>query len=245
MALYGIREAPRAWNILFTSWLVSFGFTQSLVDHAVFTISVTDFLYILAIYVDDCILVGRNGPFILNFKTAFSLRFDIEDLGPASSLLGCYIVRDRVFRTLTFSQSQYVEDIRDHFGMTTCNPSPTPMSSKPTANNILDLPLDVKSFLFSSLVGKLLYCANMTRPDIFALVSLLSRHMSSPTARHWEQAKRILRYLSGTMDFGLTFSGSISPELLIWQESSFPDGIDRRSRISMMPDGLVSWASKL
>ena len=104
-ALYGIREAPRAWNILFTSWLVSFGFTQSLVDPAVFTISVTDFLYILAIYVDDCILVGCNGPCILNFKAAFSLRFDIEDLGPDSWLLGCSIVRDRVLRTLTFSQS--------------------------------------------------------------------------------------------------------------------------------------------
>ena len=34
-ALYVIREAPRAWNALFTSWLCSFGFTQSLVDPTV------------------------------------------------------------------------------------------------------------------------------------------------------------------------------------------------------------------
>ena len=126
-ALYCIREAPRAWNIFFTFWRVSFGFTQSLVDPAVFTIFVTDFLYLLAIYVDDCILVGRTGPFILNFKAASSLRFDIENLGPASWLLGRSIVRDRVLRTLTFSQSHYVEDIRDHVGITTCNP-PRPYS---------------------------------------------------------------------------------------------------------------------
>jgi hypothetical protein len=36
-ALYGIREAPKAWNELFTSWLIDFGFVQSLVDPGVFT----------------------------------------------------------------------------------------------------------------------------------------------------------------------------------------------------------------
>jgi hypothetical protein len=50
------------------------------------------------------------------------------------------------------------------------------------------------------------------------------------------------------MDFCLTFFGSISPELLIWQDSSFADGVDRCSRtgfISIMSGGPVSWASKL
>jgi hypothetical protein len=143
-------------------------------------------LYILAIYVDDCLLVGRTGPFILAIKASFGLRFDIEDLGPASWLLGCSIVRGRVLRNLTLSQSLYMEDIRDHFGMSCCHPSPIPISSKPTLNVLLDLPLDVKTFPFPSLIGKLLYRANMSRPDISDDVSLLNRHMSSPTARHWE-----------------------------------------------------------
>jgi hypothetical protein len=37
-ALYGIREAPRAWNVLFKSWLISYGFSQSHVNPTVFTI---------------------------------------------------------------------------------------------------------------------------------------------------------------------------------------------------------------
>jgi hypothetical protein len=247
-ALYGIREAPRAWNSLFSSWLVSFGFSQSSVDPAIFTITSSSFLYVLAVYVDDSILVGRNSPFISTFKSAFSARFDIDDLGPASWLLGCSITRDRVNHTLTFSQSQYVEDILEHFGMSTCTPTSTPMAAKLSTDSLLDQPLDVKAFPFSSLIGKLLYCANMTRPDISASVSLLSRHMTSPTCRHWEQAKRILRYVSGTKHYCLTFSGSISLEPLIWQDSSFADGIDRRSRtgfITMMSGGPVSWSSRL
>jgi hypothetical protein len=36
--LYGIRETPRPWNAMFTSWLESYGFEQSLVDLCFFTI---------------------------------------------------------------------------------------------------------------------------------------------------------------------------------------------------------------
>ncbi len=71
-----------------------------------------------------------------------------------------------------------------------------------------------QGFPFSSLIGKLMYCANMTRPDISAAVSFHSRFMSSPTERHWEMAKRVLRYVSGTKDYCLTFTGTISTNLL-------------------------------
>jgi histone deacetylase 1/2 len=57
-ALYGIREAPKAWNSLVTEWLVDYGFTQSLVDPGVFTFNHGPLLYIVALYVDDSILVG-------------------------------------------------------------------------------------------------------------------------------------------------------------------------------------------
>jgi hypothetical protein len=117
------------------------------------------------------------------------------------------------------------------------------MSSKLTIDPLLDHSLDVKLFPFASLLGKLLYYANMTRPNMSAAVSLLSRFMTSSTSRHWEQAKRVLRYVSGTKDHCLFFTTSISPKLLIWQDSSFADGVDRRSRtgfISMMCGGPVS-----
>ena len=44
-------------------------------DLIVCTILRDSLLYILAVYVDDCILVGKEGTFILNFKTDFSLCF--------------------------------------------------------------------------------------------------------------------------------------------------------------------------
>ncbi len=74
-ALYGIREAPRAWNSLLNDWLISVGFKQSKVDPAVYTIMNKSKIYIFAVYVDDCILVGMQGSFIVNFKKIFSSRF--------------------------------------------------------------------------------------------------------------------------------------------------------------------------
>jgi hypothetical protein len=155
-ALYGIRETPRAWNALFGSWLISFGVSQFFVDPSMITIISSDFLYVLVVYVDDSILVGRNGPFIFVFKAAFAARFDIKVLGPTSWLLGCSITRDRPNRILTLSQSQYVEDILEQFGVSTCSSAATPMSAKPSTDALLDQPLDVKAFPFASLLGKLL-----------------------------------------------------------------------------------------
>jgi hypothetical protein len=180
-ALYGIREDPRAWNALLTSWLISCGFKQSLVDLGVFTIYYESLLYILTEYVDDSILVGRAGKFTYRFKLDLSNRFKIEDLGPASWLLGCNIEHDRVQKILQLGQSQYVSEILEDYSMATCSTVGTPMvgttSSSPNSSD----PLNTKLFPFPQMIGNLLYCSNCTRPDITVAVNHLSRPMSHPT----------------------------------------------------------------
>ncbi len=73
-------------------------------DPGVFTTFYEQLLYILVVYVDDSILICKMRKFITDFKAAFASRFAIEDLGPATWLLGCRIVRDRERRTLEFGQ---------------------------------------------------------------------------------------------------------------------------------------------
>ena len=53
--------------------------------------------------------------------------------------------------------------------------------------------------LFRSLIGSLRYLS-ITRLDIVYSVGLLSRYMEKPKESHWLIAKRILRYIKGTMD---------------------------------------------
>jgi hypothetical protein len=83
----------------------------------------------------------------------------------------------------------------------------------------------------------------MTRPDISIAVSLLNRAPLGAT----EQAKHFLRYVSGPKNYCLAFTGTISTNLLTWQDSSFADGVDHRSRISfiaMISREAFSWSNE-
>jgi hypothetical protein len=83
------------------------------------------------------------------------------------------------------------------------------MATTPSKDMSKNAPLDRKSYAFAKLIGKLLYCSICTRPDITMAVNHTSRYMTSATVRHWEQAKRVLRYLSGTLQHSLVFNGKL------------------------------------
>jgi hypothetical protein len=193
------------------SWHVSDGFIQSLVDPGVFTFFVEKLIYILAVYDDDSILTRKAKKFFADFKTVFSERFKIKDLGLAPWLLGYRIDRDREKRILQLSQDQHVSEIIEEFGMGSSTLVGTPMAAKTVSKLEYDKRMDTKFFPFATLIEKLLYCSNCTRPDITANVNNLSRYMSMCTMQQWDQAKRVLRYLNGTRIFCLTFNGNISP----------------------------------
>ena len=58
--------------------------------------------------------------------------------------------------------------------------------------------------MYRQLVGSLIYLT-LTRPDIFYLVGVVSRYMSNPNKPHLDAVKRILRYVKGTINFGILY----------------------------------------
>ena len=59
---------------------------------------------------------------------------------------------------------------------------------------------------FSSATGSLLYLSKCTRLDITHSVMVLTRSMSKPGPRAMSNLKRVLRYLTGTVSIGITYS---------------------------------------
>ncbi|XP_062104178.1 uncharacterized mitochondrial protein AtMg00810-like [Humulus lupulus] len=101
--------------------------------------------------------------------------------------------------------------------------------------------------VFRSLLGALQYLCH-TRPDIAYAVNKLSQFIQEPTTKHWRGAKRVLRYLKGTITHGIHIG--LNDRLSIVGDSDAdwaccPD--DRKSVAGycvFLGDALVSWSSK-
>ena len=94
-------------------------------------------------------------------------------------------------------------------------------------------------------IGSLLYLSGGTRPDISYAVNILSRCQSKPTIEDWEDVKKLFRYLKGTIDLGLKYTGETN-ELMAESDSSFSDWTDSTSTggilISLYGDPII-WRS--
>ena len=195
-------------------------------------------------------MAGPPGSFISDFKRAFGKRFNVQDLGPVSWLLGMTVMRHRAAGVLKVGQRQYILDMLERFNMSNCKPVSTPMTvgalSEATASEVLSLSPDVPN---QSLIGSLLYASVSTRPDINMAVSHLSRYMARPSTAHWEQAKRVLRYLQGTLDWQLVYAaGDSTATLTGYSDADFAGDADgRRSRtafVFLLNGAVVSWKSQ-
>lgn len=82
-----------------------------------------------------------------------------------------------------------------------------------------------------SLIRSLRYLT-CTRLDILYVVSLVIRYMESPTKSYWNAAKRILRYLKGTTNFGLLYSKSNEFKLATHSDSDWAGDKDDRNNIT-------------
>ena len=88
--------------------------------------------------------------------------------------------------------------------MRDCGYVSTLVSSKPS--NLIHTKFNAKEMPHSRLVEKLLYVSNCACPDIIASANHLYRCILHPEAEHRIKAKRVLRYLKGTLDKGLMLS---------------------------------------
>lgn len=88
-ALYGLRQAPRAWNKRINYFLVSQGFQRCVVEHSLY-VKKNDKgnVLILSLYVDDLMVTGSCLDEIKKFKTTMKAEFDMKNLGRLSYFLG-------------------------------------------------------------------------------------------------------------------------------------------------------------
>ncbi|RDX79371.1 Copia protein, partial [Mucuna pruriens] len=100
---------------------------------------------------------------------------------------------------------------------------------------------------FRSLIGCLMYLTSI-RPDILFPVSMLSRFMHCASELHLKAAKRVVRYIKGTVNYGVKYYQVRDFELLDFCDSDWASSFDdMKSTLGYcfsMDSGVFSWCSK-
>jgi hypothetical protein len=65
----------------------------------------------------------------------------------------------------------------------------------------------MKNVPYHEAIGSLMYASITTQPDITFAMLTLSQFLENPGELHWTTVKWSFRYLSGTRDLELTYSG--------------------------------------
>ena len=91
-----------------------------------------------------------------------------------------------------------------------------------------------------------MYLASTTRPDISFVLCKLSRFVSTPGDDHWHALERVLRYLKGTMTYGIQYTGY--PKVLEgYCDANWISDADELHATSgyvfLLGGGAVSWKS--
>jgi hypothetical protein len=144
------------------------------------------------------------------------------------------------------SQRQYLLNVLQRFGMKDCKQCATLCVPKKTMDEA-STDMSYTTFSFREAVGSLLYPAAHTRTDIPFTVGMLGRAMAAPSSQDVVAVKRLMRYLSGTRDYGLVLSGTGDSTLIAYSNADWGGDVDRKSTSGALlyfGENLVHWTSK-
>ena len=216
-SLYGLKQSPRCWNQRIHNFLVTRGFVQIKSDTATYTKGKGTKQVVLALYVDDMLIMSASEEEVGAVKKELSTEYKMKDLGEVDVILGMRVRRSIKDGWLTIDQEDYATEVLKKFGMWYSKPQQTPVSTD-IKLSARDCPEEqdkykMASVPYRSVIGSLMYLMVSTRPDLAASLSILSRFLANPGEVHWEAAKRVLRYLKGTVNVGLRFerTGTTDP----------------------------------
>jgi hypothetical protein len=245
-ALYGLKQAPRAWYSRLSSKLRELGFVPSKADTSLFLFNKSGVTIFALIYVDDIIVTSSSDHAITALLKDLNENFAIKDLGDLHFFLGIEVKRNSDGLILT--QEKYAADLLARVGMSKCTTCPTPLSTSDKLSLTDGSPLGpADSTEYRSIVGALQYLT-LTRPDLSFSVNKICQYLHAPTTTHWTTAKRILRYVKGTLKVGLTFQKSNSSLLSAFSDADRAGCLDDRRSTGgfaiFFGPNLISWSAR-
>ncbi|KMQ88815.1 gag-pol polyprotein [Lasius niger] len=174
----------------------------------------------------------------------------MKDLGALHYCLGIEFKQKN--KSVTMSQMKYLQSILTTYGMQEAKPLATSLdknskSSKDMGPTTEEEIAEMKDIPYQSLIGSLMYLAVSTRPDISYAISVLSQFNMNPGKAHWSAAKRVLRYLKGTVNYGLVYTKMEVP-LIGFVDADWGGNVDDRVSytgfVFKLANAAITWEAR-
>jgi Reverse transcriptase (RNA-dependent DNA polymerase) len=254
-SLYGLKQSPRQWYQKLEVFLLGLNFRKSTADPCLFIRGKgLESSCFIAIYVDDLAICGSPSE-TLHLQEYLVDTFKMKDLGDLELFLGIEVERDRANRTISLSNSSYLEKILRNNDMEACNGVSTPL---PPGLHLKGLEKDksgayigiIDHSEYQALVGSVIYASTPCRPDISYAVGAIARFMHAPGSEHWAAAKHLLRYIQRTKETKLVLGKEPNQkDLVLYSDSDYAGDRDTRKSttgfVSILYGGAISWKSQL
>ena len=252
--LYGLKQSGREWNKELDWRLKEKGFNNLRSDPCAYIRRRDDdSLEIVTVWVDDLLLIALSDGVMIVQRDDLRSIFDVTDLGEPSKIVGIEI--SQTSTSLTISQPLYVDSILKRFKMIDANPVSTLLDPNIKLKLNDDGREPNRSNDYASLLGSLQYLAIATRPDIAYAVNRLAAYTANPSFEHYGAAKRLLRYVKGTRNFGITYHTNgtqhVGPKdsnfFYGFSDAAFANADDKKSisgYVFLSSGGAITWGSK-
>lgn len=236
-SIYGLKQAAFNWNRNLSKFLAEQNFKRSEHDNCLYFRQCGESFDYIVIWVDDIIIASTNSESVADIKRAFNGVFKMEDKGALQWFLGMEVRRESGITKV--NQSQYIKTLLEKFGMSDCKSAPTPGAEKEILTKS-DCPesgsqesIQMRNCDYRGFIGGLLYISVYTRPDISFSVCTLSMFLDNPGVVHWTAAKRVLRYLKGTLNCSLTYRKDVNGVVLAGaSDADWASSVDDRRSTS-------------
>lgn len=243
-SIYGLRQSANLWNRKITKFLVKIGFKTSTADPSIFTNSRG---IIIALYVDDILVIGKELAEIEAIKEKLKKFHPMRDMGQVEKLLGIRFTWKK--DSIQLDQGTYAKQILEEFGMADCKPVMMPISPSMQLDDLDNKHrLKYKDHkLFRRIIGRLMFLTIGTRADIAFAVNRLSQYLAEPYDVHLTAAKHILRYIKGTLGYTIRSSAKGRDRLTGYADSAYANSTQKRSTSGLifMLNGMpISWSSR-
>ena len=197
---------------------------------------------LVQVYVDDIIFGSTKKILCEQFVKAMQGEFEMSMIRDFNYFLGLQI--KQFHNGIYLCQSKYCRELLKKFDMENCKEVSTPIATGCS----LDMNENGKDYdqtRFRGLIGSLLYLT-VSRPDIMFSICLCARFQAQLKESHYMGAKRILKYLKGTID--VWYPSEVSLNLIGYSNSDFAGcKIDKKSTSGtchILGSSLISWHSK-